>query len=396
MKLDRIVGGGTEAGLTARPLARAAARRSRIPGAPPRRWTINGDFFGLRPFGVARYARETTRALDVLLAEGHPLARDLDLDLVAPRQSGEALPLDAIRVRIVPEFRPRLPQVWAQLQLPRQVPGGLVSFCNLAPVAVRRHIVCIHDMHTRMTPESYGAGFRLAHRVVLPLLGRRAAAIATVSEFSRRQLAAFGVAPSEKVAVTYNGSDHALGWDPGRSSLPSVTRPYVLALGRREAHKNGALLRRLAPRLDALGLDLWIAGEGDGEGAPANLRSLGPVTDDDLARALGGAVCFLFPSRIEGFGLPAVEALALGCPVIASTAPCLPEICGDAALYADPDDDDGWIDRIAAVTVDAALRERQVVAGRARALAYSWRRVAEAYLELMAAVDSDDASRTPA
>ncbi len=78
-----------------------------------RRWTINGDFTTLRPTGVARYAREVTMALDALILEGHPLGRDLDIDLVVPRPLSESLPLDVIPVRLVPEFsRPRLPQFW--------------------------------------------------------------------------------------------------------------------------------------------------------------------------------------------------------------------------------------------------------------------------------------------
>src|SRR5690606_12234940 len=128
-----------------------------------RQWTINGDFVALQPMRVARYAREVTLALDRLVAEGHPLARDLDLTVVVPAPARESLPLRATEVEVVPEFRrPRLPQLWVQLQLPGHVRGGLLSFCNLAPVAVSRQIVCIHDLQTRLVPESYGRFFRLA------------------------------------------------------------------------------------------------------------------------------------------------------------------------------------------------------------------------------------------
>jgi glycosyltransferase involved in cell wall biosynthesis len=122
-------------------------------------------------------------------------------------------------------------------------------------------------------------------------------------------------------------------------------------------------------------------------GRPANLRLLGRIGDDDLKRALAGALCFLFPSRIEGFGLPAIEAMASGCPVIASTAPCLPEVCGEAALYADPDDLDGWYEAVERLRDEPELRRRLVRAGHACARRYSWRGIAEAYLELMAQVD---------
>ena len=111
-----------------------------------------------------------------------------------------------------------------QLRLPAHVKGGLLSFCNLAPVAVSRHIVCIHDLHTRLMPESYGMFFRWAHRAILPLLGRRAARITTVSGLSREHLVHYGIAARSKIVVTHNGSDHTRHWSPDRSKLPRSDR----------------------------------------------------------------------------------------------------------------------------------------------------------------------------
>ncbi len=367
--------------------ATRAERRAR------RRWAINGDFLTLKHNGVARYAREVTLQLDALIGEAHPLTRDLHIELIAPRAPDK--PLRFIPVRVVPEFRyPRLPQFWVQMQLPFYVRGGLVSFCNLAPVAVRRHIACIHDLHTRLMPESYGRLFRLAHRAILPLLGRRAETITTVSNLSKAHLVEFGVAPPERIVVTYNGSDHARSWDGSRSELRVAgARPYALCFGRPEKYKNTQLLEKLAPLLDRAGLDLWVVGDVDpaafqgSTGGQSNVRILGRISDDDLAKALSGAVCFLFPSRIEGFGLPAVEAMIHRCPVVASTAPCLPEICGDAALYAAPDDIEGWLAAVERLRTDKELRSQLVESGCARAERYAWRSIAEHYLELMAEVD---------
>jgi len=364
----------------------------------PRRWTINGDFTTLQPNGVARYAREVTMALDALISAGHPLSRNLEIELLAPRPLSAPLRLENIPVRIVPEFsRPRLPQFWVQAQLPWHVRGGLLSFCNLAPVAVRRQIACIHDMHTRLMPSSYGRGFRWAHRVILPAVGRRAARITTVSQLSRSHLVAYGIAPAEKIVVTYNGSDHAGRWDSARSSLTAGGgRPYVLCLGRSDQeYKNMGLLAKLAPVIDRMGLDLWMPGNVD-EAAllrhvpemPANILLLGRIGDDDFKKALEGALCFLFPSRIEGFGLPAIEAMAAGCPVVASTSPCLPEICGDAALYADPDDVEAWAERIGTLMRSADRWQELAARGRVRAGGYTWRGIAAQYLELMMQVDA--------
>ncbi|MFE0018017.1 glycosyltransferase family 4 protein [Mesorhizobium sp. NPDC059054] len=398
--------GNSVAAATARSLPGASQYLVGRPGRtlmdfepPRRRWTINGDFTLLRGNGVARYAREVTMALDALVSEGHPLSHDLEIDLVVPRPLAEPLPLKAIPVRVVPEFnRPRLPQFWVQAQLPWHVPGGLLSFCNLAPVVLRRQIACIHDMHTRLMPLSYARGFRWAHRVVLPLLGKRAARITTVSQLSRNHLVEFGIAREENIVVTYNGSDHAKKWDAAKSSLAvNSGRPYVLCLGRGDQeYKNMGLLAELAPFLDEMGLDLWMPGDVDEttilrhvREMPANIILLGRISDDDFKKSLEGALCFLFPSRIEGFGLPAVEAMASGCPVVASTSPCLPEICGDSALYADPDDVFSWAENVRRLAADPDLRRRMVGKGHARASSYSWRWIAWTYLELMIQVDAD-------
>lgn len=359
-------------------------------------WALNGDFVSLRPTGVARYAREVTLAMDRLLHEGHPAAGALDITLVTPCEA-ENLPLRHIPIRVLPEFRkPRLPQYWVQRQLPRAVQGcGLVSFCNLAPVSVRRHIACIHDAHTFIMPESYGRGFRLAHRMILPRLGRRARFITTVSELSRDHLVRYGIAPADKIVVAYNGADHAARWDAGQSKLPDAPRPYVLCLGQPQRYKNMELVMRMAPALDAMGMDIRMAGDIaeeslplDGAPRPPNLHLLGRVSDDDLAKLLRGALCFLFPSRIEGFGLPAVEAMIHGCPVVASISPCLPEICGEGAILIDPDSPELWTDAVARLQQDELFRRRLIEDGRKRAAQYSWRAIAETYLTLMARVDA--------
>jgi glycosyltransferase involved in cell wall biosynthesis len=357
-------------------------------------WTLNGDFVGLKPTGVPRYAREVTFALDALIAERHPLTEGLRLDLVAPREP-DGWGLTNIPIRVIPEFsRPRLPQAWVQLQLPRAVKGGLVSFCNLAPISIRRHIVCIHDLHTWLQPESYGRGFVLAHRLILPRLGQRARFITTVSNLSRGHLVEHGIAPAEKIVVTYNGADHAARWQPEASHLTIGERPFVLCLGQNQPYKNMRLVWRIAPALDRLGLDVYMAGAISNEvlgsyggERPANMRLLGRIGDDDLSKALRSALCFLFPSRIEGFGLPAVEAMTCGCPVVSSDAPCMPEVLGDAALYAGPDDESGWIGAVGRLQADPALRQGLVEKSRQQAARYSWRGIAETYLRLMARID---------
>jgi glycosyltransferase involved in cell wall biosynthesis len=170
----------------------------------------------------------------------------------------------------------------------------------------------------------------------------------------------------------------------------------VLCLGQPQRYKNMELVLHMAPGLAAMGIAIYMAGgisedalPINGSGRPANLRLLGRVSDDDLAKLLSGAVCFLFPSRIEGFGLPAIEAMTQGCPVIASTAPCLPEICGEGAILADPDRPEAWIAAVSQLRHDQQQRRRMIENGRRCAAKYSWRTIAETYLKLMARVDAE-------
>jgi glycosyltransferase involved in cell wall biosynthesis len=102
---------------------------------------------------------------------------------------------------------------------------------------------------------------------------------------------------------------------------------------------------------------------------------------------LKDSLCLVFPSYEEGFGLPALEAMALGCPVLASDRASIPEVCGGAALYASPHDDQAWLENIMRLRTDARLRGGLVGKGKARAKAFSWRQSAQLYIKLMAELD---------
>lgn len=350
-------------------------------------FAVNGRFLSQEMTGVQRYARNVVTALDASLA-----AAGQGATLIAPR-CADAMALQAIDTICGGRLKGH---AWEQIELPRLWGGRLLNLCNTAPAMKGDQVVCIHDANVFTAPDSYGRGFRTAYQALQPLLARRSARIATVSQASARQLARHLPLRAAEIAVLPNGHEHALAWNPAKAErVPQLlaaradaSRPFVLALGSRARHKNLALLATVAPRLAELGIDVVIAGGGSGIFAPeqlaqaANLQLLGRVSDDDLALLLEQALCLAFPSWTEGFGLPILEAMARGCPVISSDCASMPEVCGDAALLASPADPEAWVEHIRVLAGSAALRQELSGRGRERLPQFSWRSTAEGYLDL--------------
>jgi glycosyltransferase involved in cell wall biosynthesis len=228
-----------------------------------RHWSINGRFLTQPLSGVQRYAQEIVRGLDALIGEGHPLARDLELEVLTPPGAVRPLELSAVGIRSAGKHAGH---AWEQLSLPKAPRGGLLSLANTGPVAARKHIVCIHDVNTRLAPGSYSPQFRALYRLLVPALGRSAARVATVSHFSADQIAGFGIARKAKMAVIPNGHEHALAWQ-ARHSLTTERaggRNTILMLGSPAPHKNMQMLLGVADQLAGMGLRLAIAGKVDG------------------------------------------------------------------------------------------------------------------------------------
>jgi glycosyltransferase involved in cell wall biosynthesis len=352
--------------------------------------TINGRFLTQSMTGVQRYAREIIIELDQLL-KSCPLREGMHTKLIVPAGTKTDLALRAISIK---ETRLGGGPLWTQIVLPFVKQGVLLSLGNIGPVLAVKQVICIHDLNTFLVPESYSRAFRLYYRAALTPLARNAARVVTVSRFSADMLHKFGLRRREEIVVIPNGHEHVKRWRPERSPYAAKgerQRPFVFVLGSRAVHKNVEMLFSIAQELDASGLDIWVAGGSgsyfsavDPRPAPPNVRMLGFVTDDDLAALYGHALCFAFPSLTEGFGLPVLEAMALGCPVVASNAASLPEVCGDAGLLADPTSPGDWLNQIGRLEADPGLVRDLRAKGLGQAQHFSWKASAKAYLDLMA------------
>ena len=214
---------------------------------------------------------------------------------------------------------------------------------------------------------------RLVFKTVVPRAARRAAKVLTVSERTRRDLRELYDIPDERIVVTPNGVDAA--FSPGSSVAQG---DYVLVVGAVQDRKNP--LAALAAA-EAVGLPLVVAGPRKDEALARELeqrgaRVVGYVEQDELVRLYRGAACLVQPSRYEGFGLPVLEAMASGTPVVAVPEPALQEVAGDAAVWVEEQD------LAQGIRQAVADRERLVTAGLERARGFSWETTARRTLEV--------------
>lgn len=343
---------------------------------------INGKFLGAGLNGVHRTAAHYS---SLLIARARQEGHEVRLLSPQPAKPDPDFPL------LVPDVCPGrfgAGQGWEMLTLPRLARGRLlINFCNLAPVLHARSVVMIHDAQTYLYPADYSGRQASAYRALLPVIGGRAKRILTVSEFARQSLAQHRVGRLGKIDVVHNGTDHIQDVPSDDDALKAhgvVPGSYVMALGTAKGYKNIArifdAMRTPLPggeRLVVVGGPGRTAYEVKGWTPPEGTIFTGFVDDGALRAFYEGAAVFAFPSRTEGFGLPPVEAMHCGTPVVVARAGAMPEVCGAAAMLVDPEDTAAWREALIRVLSDAALGQNLRRKGTDRAAALSWQAAGE-------------------
>ena len=339
---------------------------------------LNGRFVAQSLTGVQRFATEMTRALGAL-----PAWKALDAVLLAP--AGTVDPgFAGFRFRTTGRQKGH---VWEQWDLAGAAGNGLLlNLGNTGPLRQSQQIVIVHDAGVFSASETYGLPFRTWYRFLYRRLAKRAKLV-TVSDFARRDLAAKLHIDPDEIAVISEGAEHILrpAADPSVLAANGLTAGrYALVVGSLAPHKNLAALSATATDLAQRRIQLAITGDLNTKIFASGTQSLlqpatylGRVDDAQLRALYESAACLIFPSRYEGFGLPAVEAMACGCPVAAAKAGSLPEICDDAAVYFDPNDP-ADIAEIVTRLVDApALGAELRRKGRLRVRRFTWTSAAQ-------------------
>ena len=358
-------------------------------GDPGFRVSINGRFLTQVMVGVQRVAIETTRAMDRLLDEPGFAPLKGRIEIIAPAAARD-FPLKNIPVRKA-GFLSDYP--WEQIELPFHARGSLLmNLCLVGPIVKRRQLILAHDATVRAFPQNFSTQFRLVYDFIVPRLLNNSEIVSTVSHFSQGEIAKYYGIDTNRIAVCHEGADHITAIPADTSILDRLGlkgRPFLLGVGINSPNKNieNAVSAFLAADIpDTL---FVLTGQRDlrvHDYAPdtthANMRMAGYVSDGELRALYENALALVFPSRYEGFGLPPVEAMQCGCPVIVSDQPALQEMGGDAVLTCGMDDVGTLSRHMRAVHDDPALRRRLADAGKARMKDFTWEKTARKLLGL--------------
>lgn len=279
-----------------------------------------------------------------------------------------------------------------QFRLPPLLRGCDALWLSHYPVPMFAGIplaVTVHDVaHLALTDLFKGAQ-RAYARFMFQIVRRKAAELLFVSDFSRKEFLRLVGKPRGTMHVALNGVDHSWLEQPLE---PAAAPPYLLAVGNIKPHKNIRLLcRAFAAIADNCAANLILVGEYSGfrsaeaptetlaAACPGRITFAGPVDQQELVRLMRGATALVFPSRYEGFGLPPLEALAAGIPVVASDIPPVREVCGAHAAYFPPDNERLLAQRLLEIcNLSPVERQARGAAGREHAARFTWEKAAAA------------------
>ena len=335
---------------------------------------LNARFYAHRPTGMQRYAIELSQRF-----ANH-------LDAVRPSKP----------------LRGPTGHLWEQFYLPSVVRGRLLwSPNNTGPLAVAKQVCTIHDLIPLDHPEWFNRRFAQWYAWLLPRLAKRVRQIIAISEFTKQRVIELLGVSAAKIVVIPNGVDARFSprssgeIEAAKRGLSIADSRYLLCVGSLEPRKNLLRLFEAWRKAQALTPDdvvLVVAGPAANArvfgsapigNIPSRVHFTGYVSDEFLPSLYSGALAVVYPSLYEGFGLPPLEAMACGAPVVTSNNTSLPEVVGDGAVLVDPYDVDSIAEGIVRVLSSGAVRDVLRAKGLARASQFTWERTAQETLHVL-------------
>lgn len=281
--------------------------------------------------------------------------------------------------------------IWEQLFLPFWFFGKrgkkvLVCFTGLAPLLIRKKIMTIHDLAFMANPAWYSSYYKLWYSLMTPLCAATSMKILTVSNFSKSEIMQRLSVENGKISVVYNAVSplfqNSVRYEE-ISKTDCAGERYILAVSSIDPRKNFAMLLKAFAHVKDENIKLYIVGGQDAiystsiselckENRSERIKWLGRISDAELKDYYVHALCFVYPSLYEGFGIPPLEAMACGTPTIVSAIPALKEVCNDASLYVNPYDEFDIADKINQLVSSDKLRVSLINKGYERCAAFDW------------------------
>lgn len=347
-------------------------------------FVVNGRYLTQKATGVHRYAFEICNKL-------HEMGVDFHVAIPKKINPGYKFQFKTVSCGSLNTH------LWEQISLPRYLKSIgnplLISFTGCGPLNYDNQIITIHDVSHERYPEWFSKNYYRYYHFMMPRIGRKAHAVLTVSEFSKREIVETLGLDAGKIHVVHSNvpfqtkpsAEEILNYVPD-----SDAERYIIAVSSMDPRKNFIRLAKAFQNIEDKSVKLYIIGmrfkafntpdmqEITGE----NIHLPGYIDDEELQKMYQNAILSIYPSLYEGFGLPPLESMTYGCPAIASDIPALREVSGDAAFYIDPYDTADITNGINILLDNEKLRHELRLKGLEQIKQYSWEKSAGQVYEL--------------
>lgn len=343
---------------------------------------INSRFLTQNITGVQRFAIEISKQLKKQLVD--------NVQFVSPKNIIHTDLAKELDVKVIGN---KTGHLWEQIDLTKylkSIDSPLVlNLANIAPLFYKNKIVTVHDIAYERFPQTFDWKFRLFYKLLIPNIIKTAKHTLTVSEFSKNEIHNLYATNLENIGVIYNAVNEIF-----KPKKIETSEKYILAVSSLNYQKNFHSLVKAFNQLDDKSTKLYLVGSINKNFASIELLSeiekntnivfKGRVDDNELIKLYSNAVCFVYPSFYEGFGIPPLEAQACGCPVVCSNVASLPEVGGaDSVVYCDPYDAEDIKEKIKLVLNDENLQNELRQKGFENIKRFSWEESAKKIIKVI-------------